>query len=83
MIYIDKKNNVYDEKPSNIETRPMMTIKEACDAWNVEGSWCRRIAPKVTGARQLIIHGRNTWVIPADAAKPTKDIKRVFTHAKN
>lgn len=83
MFYIDNKNNVYKEKPSDIETKAMMTIREACNAWNVEGSWARRIAPKVTGAKQIIIHGRNTWVIPADAVKPTKDIRREFPHVKN
>ena len=53
-----------------------MTIKEACTKWQVEGSWARRIVSKVQGSRQVIIDGRNTWIIPADAEKPTKTIKR-------
>ena len=76
MLYIDDKNNIYTEKPENINAQEFMTIKEACDKWRVEGSWARRIVSKVPGAKQVIISGRNTWMIPADAEKPTKTIKR-------
>lgn len=76
MLYIDNKNTVYEEKPEDKDTQEMMTIKEACKIWQVEGSWARRIAPKVPGAKQVILHGRNTWIIPSNAEKPTKNIKK-------
>ena len=76
MLYIDNKNNVYLEKPENKTVEQVMTIKEACEKWGVEGSWARRIVAKVPGAKQVIVNGRNTWMIPSDAEKPTKTIKR-------
>lgn len=76
MLYIDKKGNVYMEKPNNIDVEKMITIREACEKWGVEGSWARRIVSKVEGSRQIIINGRNTWLVPFDAEKPTKTINR-------
>ena len=76
MLYIDNENNIYTEKPEKIEVEKVITIKEACEKWHVEGSWARRIVSKVPGARQVIINGRNTWMLPYDAEKPTKTINR-------
>ena len=76
MLFVDNKDNIYKEQPKDIEVSSYMTIKEACTKWQVEGSWARRIVSKVQGSRQVIIDGRNTWIIPADAEKTTKTIKR-------
>lgn len=77
MLYVDKYNHVYLEKPSpKIKVSEYMTIKEACQKWGIESSWARRIVSKVPNAKQVVINGRNTWIIPHEAQKPTKDINR-------
>lgn len=76
MLYLDNKGNIYTEKPANKNVEQVITIKEACEKWGVEGSWARRIVSKVPGAKQVIVNGRNTWMIPYDAEKPTKTINR-------
>ncbi len=53
--------------------KTMWHVKDAADAWHISTRRVRKLCEndRVPGARQKIVKGKATWLMPEGATKPT------------